>query len=170
MRAANVVAAVGIGSNLEDPVRQIDLAVECIAAVDDVEMIAQSSLFESAPLGPCNQPDFVNAVVMIETRLAPDALLHALQRIESELGRRRDGTRWGPRVIDLDLLVYGDRQIDEDGLAVPHPRMAERNFVLLPLREIAPDMVIPGLGALAGLDIDEREPRIRRIRERSASQ
>jgi 2-amino-4-hydroxy-6-hydroxymethyldihydropteridine diphosphokinase len=166
----NVVAAVGVGSNLDDPVRQVDRAVARIAALDGVEMIAQSSLYQSAPLGPGDQPDYVNAVLIVETRLDPQALLEALQSIEIELGRVRDGARWGPRVIDLDLLVFGDRRIDQDGLVVPHPRMAERNFVLLPLREIAADIIIPGLGALAGLDIDEGEPRIRKIRERSASQ
>lgn len=170
MTPQSVVAAVGIGSNLDDPARQVGLAMARIATLSGVELTAQSSLYQSAPLGPVDQPDYVNAVVLVETDLAPEALLAALQRVEIEFGRVRDGTRWGPRVLDLDLLVYGDRQIERDGLVVPHPRMAERNFVLLPLREIAPDIVIPGLGALAGLDIDEREPPIRRIRERSVSQ
>lgn len=161
-----VTAAVGLGSNLEDPVRQVETAIARLAAIQETRLLKQSSLYRSAPLGPADQPDFVNAVALLETRLAPDALFAALQHIERFMGRQRDGTRWGPRVIDIDFLLYGDRRINSGGLVVPHPRMHERNFVLLPLREIAPDIDIPGHGALADLLIDEGAPRIARIVQR----
>ncbi len=130
--------------------------------VEATRVIARSSLYRSAPLGPVEQPDFINAVVTVETRLAPRKLLDALQAIELEIGRQ-PAERWGPRRIDLDLLVYGDAVIDEQGLKIPHPGIAERNFVLLPLGEIAPDLVVPGLGRLAEIGSIPREPEISRI-------
>ena len=126
-------------------------------------MVAASSLYRSMPFGGIEQPDFVNAVAALLTTRPPGDLLAELQEIERRQGRERDGTRWGPRVLDLDLLVYSGVSVDEPGLTVPHPGIAERNFVLLPLGEIAPDLVIPGLGRVADLPVDKDEPRISRI-------
>jgi 2-amino-4-hydroxy-6-hydroxymethyldihydropteridine diphosphokinase len=153
---------VGLGSNLDEPVRQVKSAMRRLDGVEATRVIARSSLYRSAPLGPVEQPDFINAVVTVETRLAPRKLLDALQAIELEIGRQ-PAERWGPRRIDLDLLVYGDAVIDEQGLKIPHPGIAERNFVLLPLGEIAPDLVVPGLGRLAEIGSIPREPEISRI-------
>jgi len=156
------LAYVGLGSNLEDPVRQITHAFELLDEIDDSQVIARSSLYLSAPFGPVEQPSFVNAVALLDTKLDSQALLLSLQAIEDSQGRKRD-VRWGPRVLDLDLLVHGDREIDQPELRLPHPGIAERNFVLLPLREIAPDLVIPGLGRVADMAVDEHEPLISRI-------
>ncbi len=155
-------AFVGLGSNLDEPARQIEAAIAGLERIPDTQVAARSSLYRSAPFGPIAQPDFVNAVVMLETRRMPRELFEQLQTIEREQGRER-GERWGPRRIDLDLLVFGDEVIEENGLKVPHPGIAERNFVLLPLSEIAPDLIIPGLGRLADIAVDESEPRISRI-------
>ena len=133
--------------------------------VPETGLGARSSLYRSAPFGPVPQADFVNAVVALDTGLRPAALLRALQAIEDALGRDRSTVRWGPRAIDLDLLLYGEEVIQSDVLTVPHPGIAERNFVLLPLREIAPQLVIPGLGPLAEIAVNENEPRIERIRQ-----
>lgn len=119
--------------------------------------MACSSLYRSAPLGPANQPDYVNAVMAVETALAPLALLDALQALETAFGRVRHGERWGPRTLDLDILLYGSEILATDRLTVPHPGLAEREFVLYPLQEIAPDLNIPGLGPLA--DLVRRCPR-----------
>ena len=126
-------------------------------------LVARSSLYRSAPFGGVEQPDFVNAVAALETQLDARSLLEQLQHIEQSRGRERGGQRWGPRVIDLDLLVYDDVVIDEPELTVPHPGIAERNFVLLPLREIAPELEIPGLGRVDRIAVNEEEPRISRI-------
>lgn len=157
-----VTACVGLGSNLDEPVRQVRSAMSRLDGIEGTRVIARSSLYRSAPFGPIEQPDFVNAAVTVETRLAPRQLLDALQAIESDIGRQ-PAERWGPRRIDLDLLVYGDAMIDEQGLRIPHPGIAERNFVLLPLGEIAPDLVVPGLGRLAEIEAVPREPEISRI-------
>jgi 2-amino-4-hydroxy-6-hydroxymethyldihydropteridine diphosphokinase len=108
-------------------------------------------LYRNPPLGPPDQPDYVNAVAAVDTDFAPRALLERLQEIERAQGRVRDGARWGPRTIDLDLIVYGAATIDVPGLKVPHPELAARPFVLVPLHEIAPDAVIPGHPSLATL-------------------
>lgn len=155
-------AYIGLGSNLDGPERRIEHAVESLAALPGTNVTARSSLYRSAPLGPADQPDFLNAAVILRTTLGPRDLLEALKSIESEQGRE-PGPRWGPRVIDLDLLVYGNAVIDEPGLAVPHPGIAQRNFVLLPLREIAPDLEVHGLGRVADIAVDEQEPRITRV-------
>ncbi len=155
-------AYVGLGSNLEDPVRQITLAFELLNGIEDTQLVAWSSLYESAPFGPVEQPSFVNAVALLDTNLGSRTLLRILQAIEDSQGRKRE-IRWGPRILDLDLLVHGDREIHEPNLTLPHPGIAERNFVLLPLREIAPDLVIPGLGRVADIAVDENEPLISRI-------
>lgn len=158
----SAAAYIGLGSNLDDPVRQVCAAVQMLNEIAETRVVARSSLYRSAPFGPVAQPEFVNAVARLETRQAPYDLLQQLQSIERRIGRM-PGERWGPRRIDLDLLVYGDELIDEDGLKVPHPGIAERNFVLLPLGEVAPDLIIPGLGRLADIKVDESEPEISRI-------
>jgi len=156
-------AYIGLGSNLDGPARQIAAAIDLIDELDDTRVVLTSSLYRSAPLGGIEQPEFVNAVAGILTRLEPIALLAALKGIERERGREPGGTRWGPRVIDLDLLVYSREVVATDDLAIPHPGIAERNFVLLPLGEVAPHLVIPGLGRVASISVNYKEPRIERI-------
>ena len=156
-------AYVGLGSNLDRPAEQVEGAIEELAGIDATRVVARSSLYRSAPLGGIEQPEFVNAAVALLTRLDAPALLVELHNIERRRGRVRDGTRWGPRVIDLDLLVYSDRVVNEPDLILPHPGIAERNFVLLPLTEIAPELRVPGVGRLANLAVDTNEPEIERI-------
>jgi 2-amino-4-hydroxy-6-hydroxymethyldihydropteridine diphosphokinase len=139
------VAYVGLGANLGEREQTILRAAELLGAR------RLSPLHETEPWGVRDQPHFVNAVAELETALEPRDLLEELLWVEGELGRVRDGTRWGPRTIDLDLLVYGDRIVDEPGLTVPHPRLAERLFVLEPLAELAPALVVPGMGSVADL-------------------
>ena len=156
-------AYIGIGSNLQGPAKQIENAMESLANLPRTRLVSVSSKYRSAPYGGVEQPDFVNAVAAVLTRLSPLELLAALQDIEMRQGRERSGTRWGPRVIDLDLLVYSDQKVDEPGLMVPHPGIGERNFVLLPLGEIAPELVVPGLGRVAGIPVNMEEPSVSRI-------
>ncbi|CAN5208985.1 2-amino-4-hydroxy-6-hydroxymethyldihydropteridinediphosphokinase [soil metagenome] len=125
--------------------------MELLSELDGVEIVAVSSFRETEPVGVVDQPPFLNGAVEVETSLAPRALLDALLRIEYELGRTRDGTRWGPRTIDLDLLVYAEEAIDEPGLRVPHPRLHERRFALEPLAELRPELVVPGAGKVSEL-------------------
>jgi len=157
-------AFIGIGSNLNDPIRQVEAAFELLDAMDGARLFARSSLYRSEALGPVDQPRYINAVALLHTTLDSRELLNGLQDIEDFQGRKRE-VRWGPRVLDLDLLVHGDQDINEPGLKVPHPGIAYRNFVLLPLREIAPDLVIPGLGRLEDMAIDENEPPISRVQD-----
>jgi len=156
-------AYIGIGSNLCGPVEQVETAFGLLEKLPKSRLVARSLLYRSAPFGGVEQPDFVNAVAALETQLDARSLLEQLQHIEQSRGRERGGQRWGPRVIDLDLLVYDDVVIDEPDLTVPHPGIAERNFVLLPLREIAPELEIPGLGRVDSIAVNEEEPRISRI-------
>jgi len=156
-------AYVGLGSNLQGPAGQIESAIESLAAIDNTRLVSRSSLYRSAPFGGIEQPYYVNAAAALLTELDARQLLDELQEIELRRGRERDDVRWGPRVLDLDLLVYGSQTVDDTGLAVPHPGIAERNFVLLPLKEIAPGLVIPGLGRLANLPVNMDEPQIARI-------
>ncbi len=156
-------AYVGLGSNLDRPAVQIDTAFSMLAEIPETRLVLRSSLYRSAPLGGIEQPDFVNAAAGLLTQLDARALLAELQQIERRRGRQRDGSRWGPRVIDLDLLAFGRQVIDVPGIRVPHPGIAQRNFVLLPLREIAPDLDIPGLGRISAISINESEPRIARV-------
>lgn len=142
---------IGFGSNLADPLRQITSARTAVATLPETEERAFSSLYRSKPMGPQDQPDYVNAVMAVATRLEPLALLHALQAIETAHGRVRNGERWGARTLDLDILLYGDLQCSSVELTVPHPGIAQRAFVLYPLAEIAPELVLPGLGGLAAL-------------------
>lgn len=144
--ARRVRAFVALGANIGEPVRHLRAAVEDMAALPGTAVVARSSLYRSAPVGLVDQPDFINAVVALDTDLEPLALLRALLAVEARHGRVRSVPN-APRTLDLDLLLHGDRQQDEPELILPHPRMHERAFVLLPLLEIAPDVRIPGLGA-----------------------
>ncbi len=144
-------AYVGLGANLGDREATLGSALAALAQLEGVEVVAVSSFRETDPVGYLEQPRFLNAAVALETSLAPRELLDGLLAIERELGRVREGPRFGPRTIDLDLLLYGGDTIDEPGLAVPHPRLAERRFVLEPLEELDSGLDIPGRGALAAL-------------------
>lgn len=142
---------IGLGSNLADPAAQVEAGLRALARLPKTRLVARSRLYRSAPWGRVDQPEFVNAAAQLETVLEPGLLLDALLQIERAAGRERDGTRWGPRVLDLDILVYGERRIAEPGLHVPHPHLPERAFVLVPLAEIAPDLQVPGRGRVADL-------------------
>ena len=156
-------AYVGLGSNLHGPAAQVQSAFELLGELPATRLIARSSLYRSAPFGGVEQPDFVNAAAALLTRLSARQLLTELKRIETRRGRDDNEVRWGPRVLDLDLLVYGRETVAEAGLVVPHPGIAERNFVLLPLLELAPELVVPGVGRLASLPVNASEPLIEQI-------
>ncbi|HMM56933.1 MAG TPA: 2-amino-4-hydroxy-6-hydroxymethyldihydropteridine diphosphokinase [Rudaea sp.] len=142
---------IGLGSNLADPSAQVTAGSAALAELPATRLVACSRLYGSAPWGRSAQPEFVNAAAHLETALPPRELLDLLLAIERAAGRVRDGTRWGPRVLDLDILVYGDRVLNESGLHVPHPHLHERAFVLVPLAEIAPELDIPGHGNVSKL-------------------
>ncbi len=142
---------VGLGSNLDDPPTQLARAFEALARIAHTRLLRHSRLYRSAPWGNTDQPAFVNAVAELASALAPSDFLAALLDIERVQGRRRDGERWGPRTLDLDLLLFGERQSTEPGLTLPHPRMAERAFVLVPLAELDTDLRIPGAGVVRDL-------------------
>ena len=142
------LAYVALGANLDDPVAQIRAALEALTTLPETQLRARSSLYRTAPVGIHGQPDFINAVVGLETSLTPQALLAALFAIEAQFGRRRD-YHHAPRTLDLDLLLYADQIIDTPALQLPHPRMHLRAFVIAPLVEIAPECRIPGRGLAA---------------------
>lgn len=142
-------AWLGLGSNLDGPVAQLQDACRRLTEATDIQTLRSSSLYRTPPWGDEEQGDFVNAVVQIETSLSPLVLLHHLQSIEDEMGRQRTARRWGPRVIDIDLLLHGDSIIKSSELELPHPRMHERAFVLMPLAELEPNLEIPGHGVIA---------------------
>jgi 2-amino-4-hydroxy-6-hydroxymethyldihydropteridine diphosphokinase len=146
-----VRAYVALGSNLGDPRAQVTQAVAAIEALPGCYVLARSHDYLTPPWGPVPQPDYVNAAVCIETTLPPLALLDALLAIERAFGRRRDGERWGPRTLDLDLLLYGALHCTDERLTVPHPRIGERAFVLLPLADLDPGLDIPGQGRISDL-------------------
>lgn len=142
-----VEAAIALGSNVGDRLGAIHRAFDALAALPSTALVARSDVIETRPVGPVAQSDFLNAAALLRTGLAARALLEALLRLEQEQGRDRSGApRWGPRRLDLDLLLYGDAIIAEPGLTVPHPHMHERRFVLEPLSQIAASMVHPVLG------------------------
>ncbi len=141
---------IGLGSNLDQPVQQLQRALEELTQLPATTLISHSSLYCSAPVGPQDQPDFINAVAALSTHLSAHELLDALQGLEQAHSRVRV-RHWGPRTLDLDLLLYGTETINTERLKVPHPFMTERNFVLYPLAEIAPMCEIPGAGTLASL-------------------
>jgi 2-amino-4-hydroxy-6-hydroxymethyldihydropteridine diphosphokinase len=144
-------AYVGIGSNLDDPRRQVERAFEALAQLPKSRLVSRSSLYRTVPFGAVVQPAFVNAAAGLLTQLEPEALLAELRRIERAQGREPPRERWGPRIIDLDLLVVGRETRATDSLTLPHPGIAERDFVLYPLADIAPDLEVPGLGSVAAL-------------------
>jgi 2-amino-4-hydroxy-6-hydroxymethyldihydropteridine diphosphokinase len=144
-------AYVGVGSNLEDPKSQVLRAFEALRALPRTRAIRFSPLYRSAPLGPMSQPDFVNAVAGLLTQLDSRALLGKLRALEAAFGRPAERERWGPRVLDLDLLVYGRERRQDPDLTLPHPGIVARNFVLYPLADIAPDLDVPGLARVAEL-------------------
>jgi 2-amino-4-hydroxy-6-hydroxymethyldihydropteridine diphosphokinase len=144
-------AYVGLGANLGPREATILRAVDLLAAEPGIDLLELSSLRETDPVGITDQPAFVNGAVALETTLPPRELLDALLRVERELGRVRTGERWGPRTIDLDLLLYADQVVDEPGLTVPHPRLQERRFALEPLAELEPELEIPGRGKVSDL-------------------
>ena len=129
-------AYIGIGSNMDDPVRQVRKAIDALGALGTVALV--SSLYRTAPWGKTDQAEFVNAAVALDTELRPRPLLHALKWLERELGRDEQSERWGPRKIDFDILAYGDEKVDDGDLVIPHPRLHERAFALVPLAQIAP--------------------------------
>ena len=142
-----ISAFIGLGSNLDNPEHQILQAMDELDCLPESCLKRASSLYVSAPVGPQEQPDYINAVAEIHTELPPMVLLDELQRIENHHGRVRQ-QHWGPRTLDLDLLLYGDQIIQEQRLSVPHPAMVQRGFVLQPLKEIAPLLQVPGLGTV----------------------
>jgi 2-amino-4-hydroxy-6-hydroxymethyldihydropteridine diphosphokinase len=144
-------AAVALGSNVGDRAAHLDHAVRAFGRLRSTRLVASSSVIETPPVGPPGQGPYLNAVAILETKLTARALLDALLAIESDRGRDRSREqRWGPRTLDLDLLVFGDAVIDEPGLRVPHPRLAERAFVLGPFAEVAADTVVPGIERRVG--------------------
>ena len=143
-------AFVGIGSNLGDREANLRRAIELLSAEDGIEVVAVSELRETEPVGPVEQGPFLNGAVQVETSLGPRELLGRLLAVENRLGRVRS-ERWGPRTIDLDLLLYGVESIEEPGLTVPHPRLHERRFALEPLVDLDPALEIPGLGPISTL-------------------
>jgi len=159
-------AYIGIGSNLDSPSEQVERGIAALANIAKSFLVLQSSQYRSAPMGPAaSQPDFVNAVAALLTQLSPHDLLREMQTIELAHGRKRDGDRWGPRTLDLDLLSFSNLVFSDDTLTLPHPGIAERNFVLLPWREIAPHVRVPGLASVVELarTVSLREPKIERM-------
>jgi len=150
-RPETAIAYIGLGSNLADPASQIKTGRTAIRALKGIRELAFSSLYYSFPMGPQDQPDYYNAVIAVETTLLPMVLLRALQTIENAQGRIRKTERWGPRTLDLYILLYNNQIIDLPDLTVPHSGITDRAFVLYPLHEIAPDLQVPGHGALADL-------------------
>lgn len=147
----HAVAFIGLGSNLGERERHLEAALDRLRASDGVRVLAVSSIRETEPVGYVEQGRFLNAAVKVETTLAPSDLLALLLAIERELGRVRDGPRFGPRTLDLDLLLYGDERLEGPDLTLPHPRLAERAFVLEPLAELEPGLEIPGHGPVETL-------------------
>jgi 2-amino-4-hydroxy-6-hydroxymethyldihydropteridine diphosphokinase len=147
---------IGLGANLEAPVEQLKNAVKALDTLKQCALITVSQFYSSKPMGPQDQPDYVNAVALLNTELTPEALLDELQRIELEQGRQRKDERWGPRTLDLDILLFGEQTIATERLTVPHYGLCEREFVVYPLLEIAPDLQLPNGDSLA--DIAKQVP------------
>jgi 2-amino-4-hydroxy-6-hydroxymethyldihydropteridine diphosphokinase len=144
-------AYVGLGSNLGDRSATLGRALELLGEREGISVVAVSSFRETDPVGYLDQPPFLNAAAAIETSLSPQALLVTLLEVERELGRTREGPRYGPRTVDLDLLLIEGITVDEQGLTVPHPRLHERTFALAPLAELDPTLVVPGHGSVGQL-------------------
>jgi 2-amino-4-hydroxy-6-hydroxymethyldihydropteridine diphosphokinase len=144
-------AYIALGSNIDSPREQIDRGFEHLAALPSTRLISRSHIYASVAFGPVSQADFINAAAGVLTQLEPLELLRALKRLESELGREQPIVRWGPRRIDLDLLVYADQRIESPELTLPHAGITQRNFVLYPLCDLAPDLRIPGQDVVRAL-------------------
>jgi 2-amino-4-hydroxy-6-hydroxymethyldihydropteridine diphosphokinase len=156
-------AYIGVGSNLESPADQVRSAISAIGRYRDTRLVLSSPQYRSSPMGPQDQPDFINAVVAVLTRLEPAALFGLMRQTEREHGRDRSSGHWGPRTLDLDLLSYASVELATEELTLPHPGIADRNFVLLPWSDIAPHYKVPGLLPVARLAEDmPREPVIRK--------
>lgn len=145
-----IPAYVGLGSNLESPVEQLKRAFQHLETLPRTRLIARSQMYRTRPLGPVAQSDFVNAVAGLLTQLSAPDLLAQLRAIETSQGRQRE-VHWGPRTLDLDLLVFGDQRLQSDTLTLPHPGISGRGFVLVPLSDIAPTLEVPGLGTVEQL-------------------
>lgn len=135
------IAFIALGANLDRPSESIERAIVRIEA-NEIKVLQRASLYRSPPMGPQDQPDFINTVIQVESRFTAQELLQKLQNIETEMGKTKI-RHWGPRIIDLDLILFEEQIIDSDGLTVPHPRMHERRFVLEPLAELAPNLIVP---------------------------
>ena len=144
-------AYVAVGANLDDPLARVLASFDALARIRDTRLICRSRLYRTAPLGPQDQPEFINAAAGLLTRLSAAELLMELKTLEQVLGRDAPVVRWGPRRIDFDLCVFGAERIQTDALVVPHPGVPVRNFVLYPLLDIAPDLVVPGQGCIREL-------------------
>lgn len=158
-----VPAYVALGSNLADPARQVERALEALGALPGTRLMLRSSAYRSRPMGPVEQPDFVNAAAALLTQLDPVTLLRELKALETRLGREVPVVRWGPRRIDLDLLVHGQTRCNDAELTLPHPGIAERDFVLVPLAEISPSLDVPGVGRVDALLQRLAPPALERI-------
>ena len=144
------IAYIGLGSNMNSPVKQIKSAITSIEEIISTKIIGMSSLYKSKPVGPQNQDDYINAVIKIETKLVPYQLLECLHDIEEKHGRIRK-EHWGPRILDLDILIFGNKVMVDEKLTIPHPEIENRSFVLAPLIEIDPDCIIPKKGLASDL-------------------
>lgn len=154
------VAYIAIGSNLASPLEQVNAAIQALGEIPQSRIVALSSFYRTPPLGPQDQPDYLNAAVALETSLAPEALLDHTQRIELQQGRVRKAERWGPRTLDLDIMLFGNAVINTERLTVPHYDMKNRGFMLWPLFEIAPELVFPDGGSLKTLLNDNSFPQL----------
>jgi 2-amino-4-hydroxy-6-hydroxymethyldihydropteridine diphosphokinase len=143
-------AYISIGSNLSNPYQQVTQGLIELGLIEDTKVAGASSWYCSMPMGPKNQPSYINGVAKIVTRLNPNQLLMALQDIENKHARKRL-TRWGPRTLDLDILLYGSRVINTEHLTIPHPGLKKRNFVLMPLADVAPKLILPDVSSLDSL-------------------
>ncbi|EBC7335055.1 2-amino-4-hydroxy-6-hydroxymethyldihydropteridine diphosphokinase [Salmonella enterica] len=137
------IAYIALGSNLASPLEQANAALKAIADIPDSRIVAVSSFYRTPPLGPQDQPDYLNAAVALDTALAPEELLNYTQRIERQQGRERKAERWGPRTLDIDIMLFGDKIINTERLTVPHYDMKNRGFMLWPLFEVAPELIFP---------------------------
>ena len=160
---SGVVVWIGLGSNMGHATDQVEQAIAALTDAPGLELTARSSLYRTAPVGNVDQPDFINAVVRASCRMGCYVLLEALQEIEKHFGRTRDGERFGPRSLDLDLLMYADQTVSSPQLELPHPRMHERLFVLEPLTEIEGDITVPGRGRLSVLRQACLDQRVQRL-------
>ncbi len=154
------LAYIAIGSNLASPLEQVNAAIQALGEIPQSRIVALSSFYRTPPLGPQDQPDYLNAAVALETSLAPEALLDHTQRIELQQGRVRKAERWGPRTLDLDIMLFGDAVINTERLTVPHYDMKNRGFMLWPLFEIAPELVFPDGLSLKTLLNDNNLPQL----------